>query len=123
VSDRDGPLVNVVTPVYNGGRYLRQCIESVIAQTHKNWRYTIVNNASTDDTEEIAEYHARLDPRIHVHNNADFLPIIENHNLAFSLIAADSAYCKPLMADDWLYPECLETMLSTALAGPSIGLV
>lgn len=123
MSDRDGPFVNVVTPVYNGGRYLRQCIESVIGQTHKNWRYTIVNNRSTDDTRGIAEHYARLDPRIHVHDNADFLPIIENHNLAFSLIAAESAYCKPLMADDWLYPECLETLLSAALARPSIGLV
>ena len=123
MSDRDGPLVHVVTPVYNGGRYLRQCIESVIAQTHTNWRYTLVNNRSTDDTQEIAAHYARLDPRIQVHDNAAFLPIIENHNLAFSLIAADSDYCKPLMADDWLYPECLETMLSAALARPSIGLV
>jgi glycosyltransferase involved in cell wall biosynthesis len=112
-----------VTPVHNGGRYLRQCIESVIDQTHKNWRYTIVNNRSTDDSREIAEYYARLDARIHVHDNASFLPIIDNHNLAFSLIAADSGYCKPLMADDWLYPECLERMLSHALARPSLGLL
>jgi glycosyltransferase involved in cell wall biosynthesis len=119
----DASLVNVVTPVYNGGRYLRQCIESVIEQTHKNWRYTIVNNYSTDDTRQIAEHYARLDARIHVHDNATFLPIIDNHNLAFSLIAADCGYCKPLMADDWLYPECIEKMLGCALARPSIGLV
>ncbi len=116
-------LVSVVTPVYNGGRYLRQCIESVIGQTHRNWRYTIIDNRSTDDTREIADYYARLDPRIQVHDSPRFLPIIENHNLAFSLIGADSHYCKPLMADDWLYPECLETMLGCAVAHPTVGLV
>ena len=58
------PLVSVVTPVYNGGKWLRECIESVIAQRYQNWRYTIVNNRSTDDTLEIAEHYARQDARV-----------------------------------------------------------
>jgi glycosyltransferase involved in cell wall biosynthesis len=113
----------VVTPVYNGGEYLRECIESVITQRYDNWRYTIVNNCSTDDSLEIAQHYASRDPRIRVHDNAEFLPIIDNHNHALSLIDPESAYCKPLMADDWLFPECLETMVSCALTQPSIGLV
>src|SRR5882762_1491960 len=114
------PLVSVVTPVYNGGEYLRECIESVIAQNYTNWRYTIVNNCSTDDTLEIARQYERRDARVRVHDNVEFLPIIDNHNRAISLIDADSAYCKPLMADDWLYPECIETMVNCALTQPSI---
>ena len=117
------PLVSVVTPVYNGGEYLRECIESVIAQTYTNWRYTIVDNCSTDDTRQIAEYYARLDPRIRVHTNRVFLPIVDNHNHALSLLESDSAYCKPVMADDWIFPECLERMVKCALAHPSVGLV
>lgn len=113
----------MVTPVYNGGDYLRECIESVITQRYGNWRYTIVNNCSTDDSLQIAQDYARRDSRIRVHDNADFLPIIDNHNHALSLIDPDSAYCKPLMADDWLYPECIETMVRCALTQPSIGLV
>lgn len=123
MSGQPTPLVSVVTPVYNGGKYLRECIESVIAQSYANWRYTIVNNCSTDDTLEIARYYERSDPRIRVHDSAEFLPIIDNHNRAISLIDADSAYCKPLMADDWLYSECIETMVGCALTQPSIGLV
>ena len=123
MSGRPGPPVSVITPVYNGGKYLRECIESVIAQSHANWRYTIVNNCSSDDSLQIAQDYAQRDARIRVHNNAAFLPIIDNHNQAFSLIDPESAYCKPVMADDWLYPECLEKMLSCALAQPSIGLV
>jgi glycosyltransferase involved in cell wall biosynthesis len=116
-------LVSVVTPVYNGGKYLRECIESVRAQTYTNWRYTVVNNCSADDSLEIAQHYARLDPRICVHDNAAFLPLVDNHNCAISLIEHDSLYCKPLMADDWLYPECLEKMMSCALTQPTVGLV
>ena len=123
MSPQQAPLVSVVTPVYSGGEYLRECIESVIAQRYDNWRYTIVNNCSTDDTLEIAQHYASRDPRIRVYDNAEFLPIIDNHNHAISLIDPESAYCKPLMADDWLYPECIETMVSCALTQPSIGLV
>ena len=117
------PLVSIVTPVYNGGRFLRECIESVLAQRYTNWRYTIVNNRSTDDTLQIAEQYAQRDPRVRVYDNREFLPIIDNHNRAISLIDPDSRYCKPLMADDWLYPECLEAMVDAALRKPSIGLV
>jgi glycosyltransferase involved in cell wall biosynthesis len=117
------PLVSVLTPVYNGGEYLRACIESVMAQTYTNWRYTIVDNCSTDDTQQIAHHYAQLDGRIRVHTNRVFLPIIDNHNHAFSLIEPDSAYCKPLMADDWMFPECLEKMVKCAVAHPSVGLV
>ena len=117
------PLVYVMTPVYNGEDYLRQCIESVLTQTYSNWVYTIVNNRSTDRTLEIAQEYAASDSRIRIHNNRDFLPIIENHNLAYRLIPAESKYCKPLMADDWLYPQCLTEMVRLAEANPSIGLV
>lgn len=117
------PLVSVVTPVYNGGKYLRECIESVLAQRYGNWRYTIVNNRSTDDTLQIAQSYAQRDPRVRVFDNAEFLPIIANHNHTISLIEPDSVYCKPLMADDWMYPECLEAMVAAAMRRPSIGLV
>ena len=123
MSTESAPLISVVTPVYNGGKWLRDCIESVITQRYQHWRYTIVNNCSTDDTLKIAERYANQDPRVHVHNNRDFLPIIDNHNHALALIDADSTYCKPLMADDWLYPECLEEMVTCAVAHPDVGLV
>jgi glycosyltransferase involved in cell wall biosynthesis len=123
VSAKQAPLVSVVTPVYNGAAYLRECVESVLAQSYTNWRFTIVNNCSTDDTLQIAHQYARLDPRIRVHDNAAFLNIIDNHNHAFSLVDPEAIYCKPLMADDWLYPECIEKMVGCALAQLAIGLV
>lgn len=117
------PLVSVVTPVYNGERYLAECIESVLAQTYSNWEYIIVNNSSTDKTLQIAQEYRSKDKRIQVHSNDRLLPIIANHNRAFRLISPDSKYCKVVSADDWLYAECLMRMVSVAETNPSIGIV
>lgn len=117
------PLVSVATPVYNGGKYLAECIESVLAQTYKNWDYVIVNNCSTDKTLEIAQNYADKDKRIKVVNNDLFVGVIENHNIAFRLISEESKYCKVVSADDWLYPECLSKMVKLAEAHPSVGIV
>jgi glycosyltransferase involved in cell wall biosynthesis len=117
------PLVSVVTPVYNGERYLSQCIESVLAQTYRNWEYIIVNNCSTDRTREIAESYARNDARIRVHDNAEFVGIIRNHNIGFGQLSPASKYCKLLHADDWLFPNCIASMVHAAEANSSIGMV
>jgi glycosyltransferase involved in cell wall biosynthesis len=118
-----GPFVSVVTPVYNGEKYLAECIESVMAQTYRHWEYIIVNNCSKDRSLEIAQEYARKDSRIRVHNNTQFLGMIQNHNHALRQICADSKYCKVLHADDWLFPECLEKMVQFVEGHPSVGLV
>ena len=117
------PLVSVVTPVYNGEDYLAECIESVLVQTYKNLEYIIVNNCSTDRTLKIAQSYAEKDIRIRIHNNAKFLGLIQNHNNALHQISPHSKYCKVVHADDWLFPECLEQMVTVAEANPSVGLV
>jgi len=120
---KNNPLISVVTPVYNGAEFLRECIESVLSQTYQNWEYIIVNNASTDATLDIAEEYCRRDSRIRVFTNEKLLPIIANHNKAFGLISEDSKYCKVVSADDWIYPECVEKLVGLAEANPSVGMV
>jgi glycosyltransferase involved in cell wall biosynthesis len=117
------PLVSVVTPVYNGEDFLQECIESVQAQSYQNWDYVIVNNRSTDRTLEIAQRYAARDPRIRVYDNSDFLPIVQNHNHAIRQISPRSKYCKVVLGDDWLFPECLMKMVALAEANPSVGIV
>ena len=123
MSTANEPFVSIVTPVYNGETYLRECIESVLAQTYSNWEYIVVNNCSTDGTLGIAEEYSCRDRRIHVHSNDSLLPIIANHNRAFRLISTESKYCKVVSGDDWLYPECIARMVELAEANPSVGLV
>lgn len=117
------PLVSIVTPVYNGEEYLRQCIESVQSQTYENWDYLLVNNCSTDRTLNIAQEYAAKDERIRVHSNERFAPIIENHNIAIRQISPHSKYCKVVFADDLLFPQCLEEMVTVAEEHPSVGIV
>ena len=57
-----GPLISVVTPVYNGERYLDEAIQSVRGQTFGAWEYVIVDGGSGDRSREIAEAYAACDP-------------------------------------------------------------
>lgn len=117
------PLVCVLTPVYNGAEYLAEGIESLRAQTYRNYRHIIINNRSTDRTLEIAQEYAAKDPRIEVHTNDTFVGLMENHNIAFRRTPADAKYCKILSADDTLLPTYLERMVAAAEANPSAGFV
>lgn len=117
------PLVSVVTPVYNGATYLAECVESVLRQTYENWEYTIVDNASTDATPEIAARVAALDSRVRHLRYEELVGANENHNRAFRTISPTSDFCKVVQADDWLYPECLERMVEVGQLSEAIGLV
>jgi glycosyltransferase involved in cell wall biosynthesis len=117
------PLVSVLTPVYNGERLLAECIRSVLAQTYSNFEYTIVNNCSADRTLEVAESFAKQDARIRIHNNSEFLSVVDNHNNAFHLIPDEAKYCKVVGADDWLFPNCVAEMVKVGEEYPTVGMV
>jgi glycosyltransferase involved in cell wall biosynthesis len=117
------PLVSIITPVYNGEPFLRECIESVLAQTYTNFEYIVVNNCSKDASLEIALGYMNKDSRLKVHNNDSFVGVIANHNLAFGLISAGAKYCKVVSADDAIFPDCVARMVELAEANPSVAIV
>lgn len=117
------PLVSVVTPVYNGEKYIAVCIESVLKQSYVNWEYIIVNNCSTDQTQDIVRKYVEQDARIRIHNNDRFLDIMQNWNHAVHQISPNSKYCKILLADDVLFPNCIEQLVAVAERNPSVGMV
>src|SRR5438046_506192 len=117
------PLVSVVTPMYNEAEHITQCIESVLSQTYRHWEYTIIDNRSSDGSLELARRYAARDPRIRVVTNSRFLDVIPNHNAALRQISPNSAYCKMVFADDWIFPECLERMVSVGEKHPSVGII
>jgi glycosyltransferase involved in cell wall biosynthesis len=123
VRDSAQPLVSVLTPVYNGERYLGECIESVLGQSYQNWEYIIVNNCSTDRTEEIIAQYARRDPRVRVIHNTEFVSALKNHNIALMHISPSSKYCKFVQADDLMFSTCLAEMVNIAESNPSVGIV
>jgi glycosyltransferase involved in cell wall biosynthesis len=117
------PLVSIVVPVYNEQEYLAECMDSILAQTYRNWNCTIVNNCSTDGSAEIARRYAAKDPRVRVHNNERLLRALPNHNAALRQISPASKYCKIVFADDWIFPECVERMVAVGEAHSSVGIV
>jgi glycosyltransferase involved in cell wall biosynthesis len=123
VSPSNEPLVSMVTPFYNTAEYLPECIESVLSQSYGNWEYLLVDNCSTDGSGSIAESYAANDPRIQCVHERDFVGQVENYNRALRRISPDSKYCKIAQADDWIYPRCLEEMVTAAELGQNVGLV
>jgi glycosyltransferase involved in cell wall biosynthesis len=119
----ESPRVWIVTPVYNGERYLSECMDSVLAQTYENWEYVVVDNRSTDRTSEIASDYAKRDGRVHVERCHDFLPMLANFNRALRMIPTNAKYCKVVHADDTLLPGCLSRMVDVAERNPSVAIV
>jgi glycosyltransferase involved in cell wall biosynthesis len=117
------PLVTVVTPFYNTAPHLAQCIESVLAQSYREFEYILMDNCSTDGSSEIARSYERLDPRIRLIRCSEFLSQLANYNRALAEISEASLYCKIVQADDYIYPECLQLMVQAFDQSQSIGLV
>jgi glycosyltransferase involved in cell wall biosynthesis len=117
------PFVSIITPFYNTEQYIAESIESVLAQTYTNWEYILVNNRSTDASRSIAEQYARQDSRIRLLDTPEHFGQVANFNAAMRYMSAESQYCKMVLADDWLFPECVERMVALAEAHPSVGIV
>lgn len=58
------PIFAVIIPVYNGQKYIADCLNSLVSQSYKHWIAVCVNDGSTDNTEKIIEEYASNDPRI-----------------------------------------------------------
>lgn len=81
--------VSIVLPVYNGEVYLRQAIESVLAQTYENWELIIVDDCSTDGSPAIMDEYAGWDARIKVVHNKENQKLPESLNIGFRQAEGD----------------------------------
>lgn len=106
------PSVSVVVPVYNCAPYLRQCLDSVIAQTESSWEIIAVDDGSTDDSVAILrEYEGKLDGKMRVVEQENAGPA-RARNRAIDMAAG--SYLAFLDADDFLDPRCFELALCQA---------
>jgi glycosyltransferase involved in cell wall biosynthesis len=112
------PVVTVVMNCFNGEAFLRQAIDSVIAQTLTNWEIVFWDNQSTDDSANIVKSYD--DPRIHYHYAPTHTLLYEARNYAIE--KAEGEFLAFLDVDDWWLPEKLEQQ--TALfADPKVAVV
>ena len=73
-------LVTIGVPVYNGERFLEQCLDSLLSQTYRDFVLVISDNASTDRTQEICGRYAKADPRVRYHRNPVNIGLYGNFN-------------------------------------------
>lgn len=108
-SPSDIPLVSIVLPVWNGERYIVEAIESVLAQTERDFELIIVDDCSTDSSLQIAEMYATRDARIRVLRNETNLKLPASLNRGFEV--ARGTYFSWTSDDNLLHPGFLATQL------------
>ena len=80
------PRVSIGLPVCNGENYLKQALDSIMAQTYTDFELIISDNASTDRTAQICKEYANRDPRIRYYRNEKNLGAARNFNYVFELV-------------------------------------
>ena len=117
-----GPLVTVYVPCRNYGRFLAQCLESVLNQLYSEWELIVVDEGSEDDSLKIAEQlRLRRPDRITVLRNPEPVGLQRLANRVLGM--ANGKYMMRLDADDWLDEGALLLMVNKLEATPDVGLV
>ena len=98
------PLVSVLLPVYNGGMFLKDSIESILNQTYENIEIIVINDNSEDNSEEVIQ--SFKETNIKYHRNKENLGLIETLNLGVSL--SSGKYIVRIDQDDIALPERIE---------------
>lgn len=114
----DGPLVSVCIGAYNRKGTIRECVDSVLAQTWKNREIVVVDDASTDGTREILQEYGERIRLICRDSNSGICPVTRNQ----AARAAKGDYVAFLDSDDVWYPEKLEKQVAFLESHPDIPL-
>lgn len=117
----DDHKISVLMSVYNDERYLENSIESILSQTHKNFCFIIIDDASSDSSPEILQKYSKLDARISVYRNE------KNEGLAYSLNKGleliNTEFVARMDADDIAIVNRLEIQLDYLLKHPTVDIL
>lgn len=115
-----GPLVSVIIPCYNYGRFLADALESILAQTYPHWECIVMDDGSTDNTGDIAKQYAQKDSRIkYIYQNNSGVSGARNR----ALEEANGEYVQLLDADDMLEASKLELQVAFFAGHPDVDLI
>ncbi|NUZ05154.1 glycosyltransferase family 2 protein [Piscinibacter koreensis] len=106
------PQVSICLPLYNGERYLQECLDSVTGQTFGDVEIILIDDGSTDGTLDIAERFARLDSRVRLLRNTANLGLVGNWNRCLDV--ARGTWIKYVFQDDVLDPACIAALYEAA---------
>lgn len=114
------PLVSVIVPTYNYARFIGEAFDSLRAQTHANWECIVVDDGSTDNTEEVVGRAALEDSRFTYIRQANQRQAVAKNT---GLAAAHGGYVQFLDADDLLEPLKFEQQIRFLEARPDVDMV
>ncbi len=112
------PRLSIGLPVYNGEKFLKEAIDSLLAQTFEDFELIISDNASTDNTEEICRAYIDQDKRIRYYRNEKNIGCARNFNRVFELSSGE--YFKWAAHDDLHAPEFISKCIEVLDKDPSI---
>jgi glycosyltransferase involved in cell wall biosynthesis len=112
------PALTIGMPVYNGERFLREAIDSILAQTFEDFVLVVSDNASTDRTLEIVKEYAVADPRVVLLREETNQGAAWNFNRVFA--ECRTPFFKWASSDDVLAPTCVERCLAALADAPSV---
>ena len=121
LSNQQTPRVTIGLPVYNGEAFLGEALDSLLAQSFRDFELIVSDNASTDATESICRERAARDGRVRYVRNAGNVGATRNFNQVFAL--ARGAYFKWAAHDDLHEPTCIERCVAVLDARPEAALV
>ena len=105
------PAVSVIIPAFNAAAYLSRCLQSLQAQTFRDWEAIVVDDGSTDGTPALLDSFAAQDARIRaIHKENGGVSFARNSALAL----ADGKYVLFVDSDDFLHPQAMELCLNLA---------
>src|SRR5690554_298609 len=105
------PLVSIIIPTFNRAHIIEETLDSVLAQTYKNWECIVVDDGSTDDTEEVmAEYMAK-DSRFQYHHRPEDRLPGGNAARNYGFEVSKGEYVNWLDSDDILHPIKLNSQI------------
>ncbi|AJI52857.1 glycosyltransferase family 2 protein [Francisella philomiragia] len=117
-SQKNEPLITVITVVYNGEKYLEKTIQSVINQTYKNLEYIIIDGGSTDATIDIIKkYESQIDYWI----SEPDAGIYDAMNKG--VLLARGEYIGIINADDWYELNTIEIIVNTIIKDDSLDIL
>jgi glycosyltransferase involved in cell wall biosynthesis len=114
----DGPLVSIVTVVYNGAATLERTIQSVLSQSHPRIEYIVVDGGSTDGTLDILR---RYEDRLDLWTSARDKGIYDAMNKGIGLCTGD--WIGLINADDWYPADAVERAMAAADEAPKANII
>lgn len=100
-------MVSLIVPVFNAEKYLRNSLDSIVAQTYKDYEVWLIDDGSTDNSGSICDAYAKKDGRFHViHQKNQGVSVARNVGLEH----AGGDYIGFMDSDDWVEPTIIETL-------------